>query len=73
MKHRFLICGIFLGIALLGTAKLIQSVKTHYEQRQEQRQEELQEYIDKATHVCDTAFVYVDLISRARCYERLLG
>ena len=68
-----IILGCLLAVVLIASVQLARSCKAHYEQKQEHRQQETQEYIEEATDVCDTAFVYVDLISRARCYERLLG
>ena len=59
-------------LAIVCCAEFTDRLKAHSEQKQEQRQQELQEYIDKSMNECSWAYP-LDLISRAKCYERLLG
>ena len=67
-----LFAGFVLGFMLLAAAFFIFTLKSHAEQKQEHRQQELQEYIDQSMNECQWAYP-LDLISRYRCYERLLG
>jgi len=67
-----LFAGFVLGFMLLATAFFIFTLKAHSEQKRERERQELQEYIDKSVNECSWAYP-LDLISRAKCYERLLG
>ena len=64
--------GLVLGVALLLAAYLLLTLPVWAQQREEQRQQEVQEYIDQAMNECKWAYP-LDLISRYKCYERLLG
>ena len=64
-----LFCGCVLAFVLIW---FLDIVKAHGEQRQERIQQERQERIDQSVNECKWAYP-LDLISRGKCYEKLLG
>jgi len=64
--------GCVMACALLLTIWLLLNLPAWAEERQERRQNEVQEYIDQAMNECKWAYP-LDLISRGKCYQRLMG
>ena len=72
MKYRLLICGFFLGYALLHTALLIQYVKAHSEQRQQRIEQEIEERINAMREECRLQYPH-DIYMRVKCYQKMMA